>query len=330
MKEKVSFDKALRAVKIFIASPGKKKLLEIYGGEPLLYFDLVDKIISKAFKMAEIQNKDLVISVASNGVLMDEKSLRYMADNNIRFSISFSGSRTTQNFNRKFHSGKGTHKYLKSKIPRMLSIMRENAHVIFCVHPERVKYMRKDFLKLIELGFKNIGIECVHGFKWRKGDYRQFDENMRRIISFILKRARKLDFILLESFLEFFREREYKNSFCPFLRDFEMYPDGSFSLYPYPFIKNLSERKKVVIGDIEKGIEKKFLKCLPDLNSEKCANCLKNYYKLNHLRAGSLAYKMRTEISKDAVKKIIFLSRKETNFKRYLKYLIKEFKKGYT
>lgn len=330
LKEKITLAMADRALNLFIDSKGIKKILEIYGGEPFLEFDLLKKIVALARKKALKNKKELFISVASNGTLLENVHLDYLADNNIRLSISFSGTKKTQDMVRKFPDGRGSYLPIKKKLPNILAKLGAKLHIIFCVHPLRSAFVYKDFKALADMGIKNIGIECVHGFKWTKSDYESFSKGMEKIISYISKKASSGDFILLESFLEAFREKTYDNDFCPFLRDLEMFPDGTFSLYPYPFVKGQKQRKKVTVGTALKGIKKKYSSCLPSAESKKCGDCLKKYYCLPGLYDGSLAYNMRTDISVKAVRDMLDKAKKDEALRIYLKMLVKLFKKGYT
>jgi len=328
--ENISFPRAEKGLDLLLGSPGKDKILEIYGGEPLLAFGMAQKTIAAARAKARKLGKNLSISMASNGVLVTPEHLAYIAKNNIRFSISFSGGRKTQDLSRRFPSGAGTHKALKEKIPLLLSALGDRLHVIFCVHPRRCAAAYEDFRELARLGFRNIGIECVHGFPWRGKDYDAFGKNMRKIAAYAVTRSKPGDFIVLEPFMEFFREQAHGNAFCPFLRDLEMYPDGALSLYPYPFVKNSAQRRAVAVGSAAKGVNKKFSACVPSPDSPACGDCVSAYYRLPGLSDGSRAYQMRTEICREAVKDLVGRAAAEPAAKAYLKHLIKIFKEGYT
>ena len=330
LKEKTNLFAADKALDLFINSKGKKKILEIYGGEPFLEFELLKEIVALAKKKALKRKKELFVSVASNGILIENGHLDYLAENDIRLSISFSGTKKTQDMVRKFPGGRGSYAHVKKKLPGILARLGEKLHIIFCVHPLRSSFVYEDFKALVDMGVKNIGIECVHGFDWKESDYEAFLKGMKKIISRVIKRVQSGDFILLESLLEAFREKTYDNEFCPFLRDLEMFPDGTLSLYPYPFVKGLRQRKKISAGTALKGIKKKYSSCEPSAGSARCAACLAAYYRLPGLDGGSLAYKMRTEISKKAVGDMLGMSKNDEALRKYLKILIKLFKKGYT
>ncbi len=330
LKEKTNRKMVDSVLDLFINSKGTKKILEIYGGEPFLEFELLKEVVALARKKALKKRKELSISVASNGVLILNKHLNYMLENNIRLSISFSGTKETQDLVRKFPGGEGSYLIIKKKLPNILAKLGQKLHIIFCVHPLRSSFVYKDFKALVAMGVKNIGIECVHGFKWTESDYKNFSKGMEKISSYVIKKVKSGDFILLESLMEAFREKTYENDFCPFLRDLEMFPDGTLSLYPYPFVKGLAQRKKISVGTALKGIKKKYSSCLPKSGSVKCNNCLAKYYQLSGLYEGSVAYNMRTDISVKAVRDILDMSKQDGVLRDYLKTLLKLFKKGYT
>ena len=327
--ETIPAPSALRAVETFLRSPGKTKTLEIYGGEPLMEFELVKTIITAARALAKRLGKTLAVSVASNGVLAGAEQLDWLAARGVRFAVSFSGSGRSHDLSRKFISGKGSHAAVEKKIPLFLSKLGEGLHVILCVHPRRAAAAYQDFLRLAADGFRNIGIECVHGFPWRAADYKAFEAGMKKIAAYTLAHAGDKSPVVLEPLLEFLREKEFKNTFCPFLRDLELFPDGTLSFYPYPFLRTAAERRAAAIGTADGGVAKKYAACAPAAGSRRCLACARSYYRLPGLADGSRAHALRTEVCRAAAAELVRRSAAEPAMKAYLKRLIKLFKKGY-
>ncbi|MEI7527657.1 MAG: radical SAM protein [Elusimicrobiota bacterium] len=325
-EETIPLAAALRAADAFLRSPGASKTLEIYGGEPLMEFVLVKKIITAARAAARRLGKDLAVSVASNGMLAERRHLEYMAENGIRLSVSFSGGRKTNDLTRRLPSGRGASPALEKKLPLLLSVPGLGLHVIFCVHPLRAASALGDFKRLVALGFRNIGIECVHGFPWRERDCSAFGRAMRDITAFTAEKAAAGDFIVLEPLMELFCDKS--RSFCPFLRDLEMYPDGTLSLYPYPFVKTPAQRKKISVGSVESGLIPRFRDCRPDPGSAACSGCVAAYYRLPGLEGGSRAYRLRTDICLEAARGLVARAASERPIRDYLRLLIKLFKRG--
>lgn len=330
LPEKMTVARAVKGLELFLGSGGRDKLLEIYGGEPLLEFSLLKKIVVAARRIAAGHGRRLSLSVASNGILAERRHLEYMAENGIRFSVSFSGSRETHDLTRRFPSGLGTFAALEKKIPLLLSVLGEDLHVIFCVHPRRAVSAFEDFKSLAGLGLRNIGIECVHGFPWRERDYFSFAAAMENITAFVAEKAAAGEFIVLEPLMEFFREKSRSALFCPFLRDLEMYPDGTLSLYPYPFVKTPDQRKKAAVGSAETGLLPRYSGCIPRPGTAGCSGCAGQYYRLPGLEGGSRAYRLRTDICMEAVRGLLARASSERGIRNYLRLLIKLFKKGNT
>ena len=327
--ETIPLAAALEAVEIFLRSPGRTKTLELYGGEPLMEFELVKKIITFARSLARKLDKTLAVSVASNGVLAGPGQLDWLAARGVRFAVSFSGSGRSHDLSRKFISGKGSHAAVEKKIPLFISKLGENLHVILCVHPRRASAAYQDFLRLVKDGFRNIGIECVHGFPWRAADYKAFEAGMKKITAYTLEHAGDKTPVVLEPLLEFFRDKEYKNIFCPFLRDLELFPDGTLSFYPYPFLRTAAERKAAAIGTAGNWVARKYRDCVPAEGSRRCLACTRSYYRLPGMADGSRAHALRTAVCRDAAAQIVRRSGLEPGMKAYLKRLIKLFKRGY-
>ena len=327
--ETIPLKDALGAVYAFLGSPGRGKTLELYGGEPLMEFGLVKEIITAALARAKKLGKRLAVSVASNGVLAGPEQLGWLAERGVRFAVSFSGSGRSHDLSRKFISGKGSHAAVESRIPLFLSAMGENLHVILCVHPKRAGAVYADFLRLVKLGFANIGIECVHGIPWKREAYAAFEAGMKKITRFTLARAAAGKPVVLEPLLEFFREKEYSGAFCPFLRDLELFPDGTLSFYPYPFLRTAAQRKAAAIGTARDGLVKRFRDCRPKAGSPGCAACVSSYYRLPGMSDGSRAHALRTAVCLEAARELIARSASEPAMKAYLKRLIGLFKKGY-
>jgi uncharacterized protein len=327
--ETIPLGDALRTVYAFLGSPGGTKTLELYGGEPLLEFELVKHIITAAKARARKLGKRLAVSVASNGVPAGPEQLNWLAARGVRFAVSFSGSGKSHDMSRKFASGKGSHAAVAGKLPLFISTLGENLHAILCVHPRRAAAVHGDFLRLVGQGFTHIGIECVHGFPWRRGDLAAFEAGMRKITRFTLGRAAAGRPVVLEPLLEFFREREYAGSFCPFLRDLELFPDGTLSFYPYPFLRTPAQRKAAAVGSARRGAVKRFRDCKPEAGSRRCAGCARSYYKLPGMAGGSRAHALRTAVCMEAAGELIARSSSEPAMKAYMKRLIGLFKKGY-
>lgn len=98
--------------------PDEMIKIDFFGGEPLLQFDLITKIVETVKG-----DKNVKFFMPTNGLTLDEEKIQFIIDNNIELSLSFDG--LWQDKNRLQFSGQGTmHKFLAKrdmfrKIPKL-------------------------------------------------------------------------------------------------------------------------------------------------------------------------------------------------------------------
>ena len=89
-----------RAIAMMMDSPAHDVTLEIQGGEPLLAFELIQYIVSRAKKVACEKGKNLDIVVCSNLSHITDDILKYFRDEGIKVSTSLDGPAFLHNKNR--------------------------------------------------------------------------------------------------------------------------------------------------------------------------------------------------------------------------------------
>lgn len=117
--KEMSFEIAKRAIEFYgeHSLDTDEKVIGFYGGEPLLNFELIKKIIeysNKYFKGNEIQ-----YTITTNATLLNDDIITFFADNNVTMTISLDGPKAIQDKNRKFPNGEGTYDIVIEKIKRI-------------------------------------------------------------------------------------------------------------------------------------------------------------------------------------------------------------------
>lgn len=80
-----------------------------YGGEPLLEFDKIRKIIKYSEKLAEQYDKQLTFALTTNATLFTDEMIEYFSKHNINILISLDGPRDIHDKNRVYRqNGKGS------------------------------------------------------------------------------------------------------------------------------------------------------------------------------------------------------------------------------
>jgi uncharacterized protein len=91
---------AQRALEIAFESPNPRIKIEFQGGEPLLNFPLIAKMVKHAKDLAPKANKQIDFVIASNLALLTNEILRFCKANDILLSTSLDGPRDLHNRNR--------------------------------------------------------------------------------------------------------------------------------------------------------------------------------------------------------------------------------------
>lgn len=128
-----------------------------YGGEPLLKFPLIKKIVAYSEKLFSI--KKVKFSMTSNGSLLSEEMMNFFIEHDFHIALSFDGNKEIQNKHRKFGaSGNGTFDVVNKNVKRFQSKNKKYFDTQISVMPvvfddENYDDVRKFFLSM---GIKNI------------------------------------------------------------------------------------------------------------------------------------------------------------------------------
>ena len=115
-----------------------------YGGEPLLEFENIKKII--AYIGEEYPDKQIVYSMTTNGTLLNDSVLEFLTDHTFNIMISLDGPKEIHNQQRVFADGRGSFdtvmnniRHVKEQYPKIFSSLSFNTVIApesdyKCVH----------------------------------------------------------------------------------------------------------------------------------------------------------------------------------------------------
>ncbi len=94
--------------------------LTFFGGETLLNFKVLKKTAAYARERAKELGKDVDFSLTTNGTLLREEVIDWLADNRVGVTVSIDGPKETQDKFRVFKNGMGSYDYALPKIKMLL------------------------------------------------------------------------------------------------------------------------------------------------------------------------------------------------------------------
>lgn len=170
---------ALAAFEYMLKRSGRHEVLNVllFGGEPMLCFDLIRAIVPRFKQLAERESKAVSWSMTTNGTLFDRDRLRYCRDNGIKFLLSVDGVGEHHDHYRHYADGRGSFEDIMSALP----LMRQYQPWIgtrYTVAPDTVPYLAEDARCLNSLGINQFLIGPAYGLHWTEPDLREFYNQM--------------------------------------------------------------------------------------------------------------------------------------------------------
>lgn len=106
MQEEVAF----KAIDLLLKESGTANdlVIDFYGGEPLLNFNLIQKVIGYCRDIQSRRHINFRFLLATNGTLLTKDKGNYLIENGVDVAVSLDGSRKIQNTQRPFSNGKGS------------------------------------------------------------------------------------------------------------------------------------------------------------------------------------------------------------------------------
>ena len=96
----MSEETAAKALDLVFRSPSQRLKIEFQGGEPLLNFPLIQRIVDEAEAINESEQRDLTFVIATNLALLDDAVLDFCRVHDVYISTSLDGPADLHNKNR--------------------------------------------------------------------------------------------------------------------------------------------------------------------------------------------------------------------------------------
>ena len=139
----MSFEVGKRAMDFLIENSGTRRNLEVdfFGGEPLMNFDMVKKLVAYCREQEKIHNKNFRFTMTTNGVLIDDDVIDFCNKECHNVVLSLDGRKEVNDRFRKDYAGRGSYDTI---VPKFKALV-DAAHgcglrvIIDLVHSHAVK-----------------------------------------------------------------------------------------------------------------------------------------------------------------------------------------------
>lgn len=278
--ETMQWETALAACELFQnklsqAAKRKEKIhVSFHGGEPLLNFDVICKIINW---MKEHYSQSIFFSLTTNGTVYSEEMFQFLKDNKVELSLSLDGEKRINDKNRVYKNQAGS--VFDNTIKTLRHLQENNipVRIRMTVNRSNVGGLYENYVFLHSLKPLVVSFAFDRGDKWTNEDMEQYYENYCQIMNYLLQKDRREAYCELFNMVqEYFR---YRTSCDGGVNGFHISAKGK--LYPCMFAVG---KEEFVIGNVQDGIDKEALNRFFQLNNTKVRVCGKCSFQ-NHCGA---------------------------------------------
>ncbi len=166
-----------KAIDFIIRESGSRRNLEVdlFGGEPLMNFEVVKEIVDYAKSREKEFNKNFRFTLTTNAILLNEDVKNYLNENMQNVVLSIDGRREVNDNMRYRVDGTGCYDDIMPKIKDMAQSRGQDKYYVRGTFTRENLDFSKDVLHLADEGFKQISVEPVVAAKGTGYDLREED-----------------------------------------------------------------------------------------------------------------------------------------------------------
>lgn len=277
------------AVDFIIKNSGIRKHCEIdfFGGEPLINFRTVKAVTEYVRQREQDTGKIFKLTLTTNGMLLDDKVIQWLNDNNISVVLSLDGRKEIHDAMRPDISGRGSYERVIKNFKRLVDSRGGDNYYLRGTYTNRNLDFMADVLSANDAGFDILSIEPVvlkdSPLALTEDDLPRIREEYDRLTEVYLERHRAG-----RGFFFFHFNIDLSNGPCVAKRlagcgagheYFAVAENGD--LYPcHQFVG----RERYRLGNIYDGVDKsarhwlKYFRESHVLNKPKCRGCWAKYF----------------------------------------------------
>lgn len=158
----MSLEVGIKAIDYLIANSGFRRNLEIdfFGGEPLMNFEVVKKLVDYGREQEKLFNKNIRFTITTNGLLLDDEKTEYINQTMDNVILSIDGRPEVNDNMRKTVNGSPTYDVITKNYLNFVK-KREGLYYVRGTFTRNNLDFAKDIEHLVNLGFSNVSVEPV-------------------------------------------------------------------------------------------------------------------------------------------------------------------------
>ena len=159
----MSFEVGKRAMDFLIENSGTRRNLEVdfFGGEPLMNFDMVKKLVAYCREQEKIHNKNFRFTMTTNGVLIDDDVIDFCNKECHNVVLSLDGRKEVNDRFRVDCAGNGSYDRIVPKFQEFVKKRGDKNYYMRGTYTHFNTDFTNDIFHMADLGFTELSMEPV-------------------------------------------------------------------------------------------------------------------------------------------------------------------------
>lgn len=233
--------------------------IAFFGGEPLMEWELLQHCHGYLSTRAAEMSITVRYGITTNGTLLSQDKLEWMAERNYLIGLSLDGSPAMHDTNRRFADGRGSHAAVREALERINSIPTLRSKVICVVNPANHLYLREGVRWLRKHYGGEIGLNFDYWSEWTDEQFDSLTQELEGMVSDLTDTYRNGQPVRLEAIDGKIRSHLYENAgFCNHChigeQEIAVSVDGK--LFPCSRMVGVGDEPEITFGDVRSGIDR--------------------------------------------------------------------------
>lgn len=159
----MSYEVGKRALDFLVENSGSRRNLEVdfFGGEPLMNFDVVKKLVEYARSIEEEKNKHFRFTLTTNGVLVDDDVIEFANREMSNVVLSLDGRKEVHDRYRVDYAGNGSWEKIVPKFQKFVKERGDKDYYMRGTFTHANPDFLEDIKTMLDLGFTQLSMEPV-------------------------------------------------------------------------------------------------------------------------------------------------------------------------
>ena len=159
----MSYEVGKRALDFLIENSGTRRNLEVdfFGGEPLMNFDVVKRLVAYARSIEREKGKNFRFTLTTNGLLIDDDVIEFANRECANVVLSLDGRKEIHDAYRVDYAGKGSWDRIVPKFQRLVAARGGKNYYMRGTFTHANPDFLKDIRVMLDLGFNGLSMEPV-------------------------------------------------------------------------------------------------------------------------------------------------------------------------